>query len=294
MMNRRQFASSIVGAAASLATTRSIPAQQSAAPAAPFKFSVMLWTLNKLGTLEHNLETVAQAGYTGVELVGEWHKWSDADYTRIAARIKALGLTVDSTAGVRVGFGDPAATAALIPEVQAAFEAAKRLDCRQVILVSGKRIEGMPQPTQHAGAVENLKRLAEVADKANGEIVIEPIDLLENASMYLTSVTEAFAMVREVASPRIKVLYDFYHEQKQAGNLIEKVEKNIDLISLFHIASVPGRIEPNTGEIRYENIYRKLAQLKYTGYIAMEYYPTGDPVASLKKSREDAIRFSQA
>ena len=254
----------------------------------------MIWTLNKLGPFEKTLEIVSQAGYTGVELVGEWHKWSDADYTRLAAQMKTLGLRVDSTAGVRVGFGDPSATAALVPDAQTAFAAAKRLDCRQIILVSGKRIEGMTQAVQHAGAVENLKRLADLAEKQNGEIVIEPIDLLENASMFLTSVTEAFAMVREVGSPRIRVLYDFYHEQKQAGNLIEKLEKNIDLISLVHIASVPGRKEPDTGEVRYEMIYRKLAELKYSGFVTMEYYPTGDPVASLRKSREEVIRAATA
>ena len=262
--------------------------------ASPFKFSVMIWTLNKIAPFEKALEIVSQAGYTGVELVGEWRKWTDADYTRLTAQMKSLGLRVDSTAGVRVGFGDPSATEALIPDVQTAFDAAKRLDCRQVILVSGKRVEGMSQAVQHAGAVENLKRLADVAEKNKGEIVIEPIDLLENASMYLTSVTEAFAMVREVGSPRIRVLYDFYHEQKQAGNLMEKLEKNIDLISLVHIASVPGRKEPDTGEVRYEMIYRKLAELKYSGYVTMEYYPTGDAVASLRKSREEAIRFASA
>lgn len=294
MMNRREFGSGVVGAAAVLASGARAVGEQKVAEASGIKFSVMLWALSKVGPFEKTLEIVAEAGYHGVELVGEWKKWTDAEYTRIVGRIKALGLTVDSTAGVRTGFADPSATAGVVADVQTAFDAAKRLDCRQVILVSGKRIEGMTQAVQHAGAVENLKRVAEVAEKNGGEIVIEPIDLLENATMYLTSVTEAFAMAREVGSPRVKVLYDFYHEQKQAGNLIDKMEKNIDLIGLFHVASVPGRKEPSTGEIRYEMIYRKLAELKYNGYVAMEYYPTGDAVASLRKAREEAIRFAGA
>jgi len=39
------------------------------------------------------------------------------------------------------------------------------------------------------------------------------------------------------------------------GNLIEKLEKNIDVIGLIHIADAPGRHEPGTGEINYGNIY---------------------------------------
>ena len=45
-----------------------------------------------------------------------------------------------------------------------------------------------------------------------------------------------------------------------AGNLIAKLEKNIDLIDLVHIADVPGRHHPGTGEINYPNIYRKLGR----------------------------------
>jgi sugar phosphate isomerase/epimerase len=44
------------------------------------QFSVMIWTLNKLGTFDENLERVAQAGYHHVELVGEFKKWSEEDY----------------------------------------------------------------------------------------------------------------------------------------------------------------------------------------------------------------------
>ena len=39
----------------------------------------------------------------------------------------------------------------------------------------------------------------------------------------------------------MKVLYDLYHEQRGQGNLIEKLEKNIDEVGLIHVADVPGR-----------------------------------------------------
>lgn len=68
--------------------------------------------------------------------------------------------------------------------------------------------------------------------------------------------------------------------------MIEKLEKNIDWIRLIHVADVPGRHEPGTGEINYRSIYRKLAELKYQGTVAMEFYPTGDPVETLRLARE--------
>ena len=135
------------------------------------------------------------------------------------------------------------------------------------------------------------RRAADMAAAAHVQIVVEPIDPLENPNMYLTSVSEGFEIMRAVGSPQVKVLYDFYHEQRAYGNLIEKLEQNIDLVGLVHIADVPGRHEPGTGEIDYPNIYRKLAELNYNKFITIEFYPSGDLVATLKKARLDALQI---
>ena len=88
----------------------------------------------------------------------------------------------------------------------------------------------------------------------------------------------------------MKVLYDLYHEQRGFGDLIEKLEKNIDEVGLIHVADVPGRHEPGTGEVNYGNIYRKLSELHYQGVMAMEFYPTGDVAETLRRAREEAIQ----
>ena len=92
--------------------------------------------------------------------------------------------------------------------------------------------------------------------------------------------------MREVNHPQVQFLYDMFHEQIAEGNLIEKLDKHIDVIGLIHIADVPGRHEPGTGEINYANIYRKLAELNYQHIVAMEFRPAGDPVATLRAARE--------
>ena len=258
------------------------------------QFSVMMWALNKRGSFEENLERAAQAGYRHVELVGEFMRWSEADWTRILARMRALKITVDATSGIKAGFADPAGGEAaggdtFVAELKGFIPAVQRLGCGQIILLSGKRIEGAAAGVQRAGSIETLKRAAEILSLAGLNGVIEPIDRLENPSIYLDGVTEAFDIVRAVGSPRIKVLYDLYHEQRGMGNLIEKLEKNIDEVGLIHVADVPGRHEPGTGEVNYGNVYRALARLKYKGVIAVEFYPTGDVVETLRRAREEAI-----
>jgi hydroxypyruvate isomerase len=285
MLTRRTFVSL---ATASLAAHALAAQEPSASGHANVQFSVMIWTLKKMGTFEENLDRVARAGYHHVELVGEFKQWSDADYSRILGRMEALKITVDSTSGVSPGFADPAGQDAFLASLKALIPSAQRLQCKQIILLSGKRIDGAPAGSQHAAAIEALKRAADLLQVAGLTAVIEPIDRIENPTIYLDGVTEAFEIVRAVDNPNIRVLYDVYHEQREFGNLIEKFEKNIDQVGLIHIADVPGRHEPGTGEINYLNIYRKLAQLSYKGPIAMEFYPTGDIVETLRRARDQA------
>jgi hydroxypyruvate isomerase len=55
------------------------------------------------------------------------------------------------------------------------------------------------------------------------------------------------------------------------------------------VADVPGRHEPGTGEINYGNIFCKLAQLNYKRMVAMEFHPSGDPVATLRAAKSLAL-----
>jgi len=151
------------------------------------------------------------------------------------------------------------------------------------------RVHDEEHGEEDGGAVEvalDHRAAADLAATKNVELLIENIDPEENPKYFLTSVAEGFDVVRETGRPNVKFLYDFFHEQIAEGNLIEKLQKSIDLVGLVHIADVPGRHEPGTGEINYPNIFRKLRELNYRRYAAMEFIPTGDTVASLRAARE--------
>jgi len=286
-MNRREFAGMGMGAA--LASVWPVAAQ-SVGVTNKVRFSFMLWALEKQAPFDQCLEWVAEAGYQGVELVGEFQRWSSTEKAGTMARMRRLGLVFDAMSGVKAGFAVPTQTEAFRTQFTEQMRAAKELECPKIILLSGNRVDGLRDGVQRQTSIDNLKWATESATKEQIDIVIEPIDPLENPSIYLASVTDGFDIVRVVNSPNVKVLYDFYHEQRSFGNLIEKLEKNIGWIGLVHVADVPGRHEPGTGEIDYESIYRKLAELNYSHWIAMEYYPTEEPVASLKRSRMEAQR----
>jgi hydroxypyruvate isomerase len=301
-MDRRSFARKLAGAAWTAGAltdsprlnARPAPAGSGDNSAAPFKISIMLWTVFRKLPFEQRLEKVAEAGYHNVELVNEFKHWSDDDYRRVNRKKQALSIDFDTTAGLRHGVGDPSQRDAFLSELRQMLPTLDKLECPRLIVMSGNRVPGMPPAVQHQSCIEGLKRAADVIEGKNVRLVMENIDPEENPRYYLTSVAEGFEIIRAVNHPRVKLLYDFYHEQIAEGNLIEKLEKNIDWTGVVHIADVPGRHEPGTGEIDYRNIFKKLGQLKFDRYAAMEYYPTYDAVQSLRANREMALREGRA
>jgi len=295
-MNRRTFAKSITATLVGPVITRQLSAERNNAErvSVPYQLSVMLWTILRDLPFEQRLEKVAQAGYNNVELVGEYAKWSDADYTRAIAKSKQLGIRFDCTAGLKHSLCNPAERDALVAEFHATLPIMERLECPAMIVLTGNTVPGMSFDAQAQSCVDGLKALAAVVDgkKISGEpvrLLLENIDPEENPKYFLTSVARGFDIIKSVNHPQVQFCYDLFHEQIAEGNLIEKLEKNIQHVGLIHVADVPGRHKPGTGEINFSNIFRKLRDLKYERMVAMEFLPTGDPVEELRAAREMAL-----
>jgi hydroxypyruvate isomerase len=301
-MNRRTFAqllaSATVGASAApkllgapgldLETRDSTPLDRISQP--PLSLSVMLWTVFRSLPFEDRLAKVAEAGYTNVELTGEYNHWSQADFDRANAARRRLGIRFDATAGLPHGIADPLNREAFLADLRQAFTLMESLACPAMIVLTGNVVPGLSREAQHQSCIEALKRAASLIEgrQIDGQpirLLLECIDLEENPHYFLPSAAEAIEIVRAVNHPQVQFLYDLFHEQIAEGNLIEKLQKHIDIIGLIHVADVPGRHQPGTGEINYTNIFRKLIELNYRHIVAMEFLPTGDEVAALREAR---------
>jgi len=313
-MNRRNFSKALAGATLGTAalsldppagaelkfsatnavgTAARVAADQNTVEA-PFKISIMLWTVMHELPFEERLEKVAEAGYHAVELVGEYSKWTEEDFRRYNKKRAELGITFDTTAGTHHGVGDPSVREAFLADVREQLKIMEKIECPALIVMSGNVVPGLSPQAQHDSCVEGLKRAAELVEGKGVTLLLENIDLEENPHYYMWSVPEAFKIIEEVNHPQVKFLYDFFHAQISGGNLIANLQRHADKVGLIHIADVPGRHEPGTGEINYLNIYKKLAELNYHRYVAMEFRPTGDPVKILARARQEALQAAQA
>ncbi|MBV9624136.1 MAG: TIM barrel protein, partial [Acidobacteria bacterium] len=231
------------------------------------------------------------AGYRNVELVGEYEHWGEKDFERANAKRMQLGMSFDCTAGLKHGLTNPSEREALLAELRQTLPVMERISCPAIILLSGNKTAGMSAEAQQESCVAGLRAAAALVEgkKIDGQpvrLLLENIDPEENPKYFLTSVARGFEIVKAVGHQQVQFLYDFFHEQIAEGNLIEKLEQNLQYVGLVHIADVPGRHEPGTGEINYGNIFRKLAELKYRHVAAMEFLPSGDPIMQLSRARQ--------
>jgi hydroxypyruvate isomerase len=298
-MRRREFVSVCAGAALASAAAgpSSLASPGTSAPEAdgvPFSLSVMLWTVYRDLPFLQRLEKVHGAGYRAVELVEEFKDWKKQDFADARRKKQELGIEFDGTTGVWQPLADPSAREVFMKSLRDFVPTMKELECSRLIMQTGNKVPDLSQEEMHANCIETLKRAADIAAKNEIELLIENIDPEENPKYFLTTSAEGFDIVHSVGNPHVKFLYDFFHEQIAAGNLIAKLEKNLDLLGLVHVADVPGRHHPGTGEINYSNIFRKLAQIGYSRYVAMEFTPLGDPVKELREARELAISSARS
>jgi hydroxypyruvate isomerase len=156
-----------------------------------------------------------------------------------------------------------------------------------VITFSGNRA-GLSDDEGARNTIAGLNRLKKIAEDHGVTICLELLNSKRDHHDYMCDHTAwGVRVAQEVNSPNVKLLYDIYHMQIMEGDLIETIRGNIQWIGHFHTGGVPGRHELNgTQEIQWEAVMRAIADSGFRGYVAHEFIPTGDPLASLKNAAD--------
>ena len=140
---------------------------------------------------------------------------------------------------------------------------------------------------QHRAIVDVFRAVADEAERKDVTLGIEPLNVsVDHPGYYLTSSREAYDIVEAIDSSSVSILFDVYHIQIAEGNVIDSISEYADRIDHYHVADVPGRHEPGTGELNYENVVRAIADTGFDGYIGCEFWPTDDPDATLEAAVE--------
>ncbi|WP_139957384.1 hydroxypyruvate isomerase family protein [Flavicella sediminum] len=171
-----------------------------------------------------------------------------------------------------------------LEEIKSSVAVAKRVKAKWITVVPGCVDAKQDLNYQTAHVIESLKQASKILEPHNITMVLEPLNFLNHPNQFLTESPQAYQICKAVNSPSCKILFDIYHQQIQEGNIINNIEKCWDEIAYFQIGDNPGRKEPTTGEINYQNIFKHIYKKGYTGILGMEH---GNSIAG--KEGETAV-----
>jgi hydroxypyruvate isomerase len=180
------------------------------------------------------------------------------------------------------GLNDPAQRDRIEREILANLELARRYDIPSLVCFSGER-KGIDDATGAENTIVALRRVAQAAEDAGVLLALELLNSKVDHPDYQCDHTAwGVEVVSAVDSSAVKLLYDVYHMQIMEGDIIRTIGENHQHFGHYHLAGNPGRNDPDeTQELFYPPILDAIEVTGYTGYMGMEYIPSGDPVASL-------------
>ena len=238
------------------------------------EFSLCIDSIYPEDTLKEKLERIKQAGFKFIEF---WD-WRDKDLNLIMNS----GLKVSNFSGNRISSLTLDDKEKVIQEVDASIDAAKKLKCDYMMLLSdilegdgSVKINAISSEKKLIRLCDNLRALVEVAKKRDMILVIEPLNTFKDHKNYfLDNFQITLELVKSVNSEYLKILYDIYHMQIMEGNILDTLQKYHQFIGYIHIANVPYRCEPWIGELDFRFILKELSKV-YSGFVGFEFFVKG-------------------
>ena len=236
---------------------------------------------------EEKISRVAAQGFSHVEFWG----WRDKNIAAIEAACRQNRVRVANFSGHRKGspIAEPTHQT-LFAEVADAVPIARALDCHALMLLTNalnsdgsvaERFEEIPDDLKFKNVVSSLAELTRVTPD-DITLLLEPLNtLVDHPGYYLDNIDVAAEIVRQVGSPRLKILCDLYHFGVMGADLKAVISEHLSSIGHFHIADFPGRHEPGTGSADWPTLLRQIKALGYRGTVGFEFFPQEDAEAAL-------------
>ncbi len=180
---------------------------------------------------------------------------------------------------------------------------AEALRCRTVHVMAGVVGPGRTREECEPVYIANIRHAAEALGRAGIAVVIEPINprfgVVSGGPSYTTegmhgyflnTSLQATRLLDAIDHPNAWLHLDCYHMQVLEGHLADTLRTHIARLKHIQIAGVPGRHEPDVGEIHYPFLFDLLDELGYDGWVGCEYRPRGETLAGLGWGRRYGLR----
>jgi hydroxypyruvate isomerase len=230
----------------------------------------------------------------------EFWTWKDRNWEGIRKAITDSGIKIAAFSGDdEYSLINPDENRQYAEFLRESIRKAKEVHCRYLVIHSDAlnrdgSAKEMVRPLSYEAKLLNmykvLRGIAPFAEKEDVTLVLEPLNTRlgqprAHRNYFLNYPQAAFDLTRQVGSDKVKVLYDIYHMQLMAGNIVKTLAENMDQLGYIHLADVPGSHEPGTGELHCSNILKALDSMGYTGFVGFELLPSETDEKAFKAIR---------
>ena len=178
----------------------------------------------------------------------------------------------DGSGGERGLAAVPGRQADFLHHFEQALCYARTLDVPMIHVMAGVVAEEQRNDAELVFA-ENVRYAADVAAAHGIRILLEPLNHEDTPGYFLTLTRETRRLIQAIGRDNVRLQYDLYHRQIMEGNLARGISDNLDLIAHIQFSSVPGRHEPQFGEVNMRYLFEVCDGLGYDGWIGCEYRP---------------------
>lgn len=139
--------------------------------------------------------------------------------------------------------------------------------------LAGIRPDGLSHDVAWETLVKNLRFAGSELAKAGLTLLVEPINYFDMPGFMLNTSADGIRAMDNTGEASIKLQYDIYHMQRMEGEVSSTIERLFPRIGHFQCAGVPGRTEPDRGELNYRHVFGLIDRLGYDGWVGAEYRP---------------------
>ena len=153
------------------------------------------------------------------------------------------------------------------------LEYANGLGAKMVHLMAGVVPEGMRREQCEEVFVDNLRYAAPVAKQRGVMLLLEPLNQRDVPGYLHSTTQQARHLIEAAATDNVYLQYDLYHMQIMEGDIVEGIRRNLDIIRHMQFSCVPGRHEPQHGELNMAYVFDRIDEMGYDGWLGAEYIP---------------------
>lgn len=260
--------------------------------------SIVAWCWRSYGpkwSIEKVCEAAKAVGCASVELIPT-SEWALLAKNGLTCAIASSGM------GWAEGFNNPAHAEKLRASTTKAIEDAAANKVPSVIGFVGSKYRKpgnpasgeIPREDGYKHCLKSLKEMARIAEKHGVTLCIEHLNSRDDSHPMKghpeyqgDNLDEVVALLKQVGSPRVRLLFDIYHVQIMHGDLVRRVKQIGELIGHVHTAGNPGRCEiDGNQEIHYPPVMKALWESGYRGFVGHEFLPNREPMAGLREAVE--------